>query len=146
MLGVAFMVNLASPRSERSYLGQGVTFPLGINQQGNLELSLGEDSVKESIWLILLTKLGERVYRPDFGCRLSDLAFAPMNTQTLMLMRIYVREALDKWEPRIILEEILTDPDPARGQIDITINYRLRDSYESRSLVYFFYLQTGATI
>jgi len=135
------MVNLANQRFERPYLGKGVSFPLRINQQGDLELSAEDNSVKESIWLILLTKPGERVYRPDFGCRLSDLAFAPMSTQTLMLIRIFVQEALEQWEPRIILEGVLTDPDPAKGLVDITINYRLQDSYDRRSLVYPFYLQ-----
>lgn len=135
------MVNLANKRLRRPYLGQGLRFPLQINQQGSLDLSVEDNSIRESIYIILLTRLGERVYRPEFGCRLSELVFAPMNTETLMLMRIYVKEALDLWEGRIIVDEVLAEPDSREGKVDLIINYRLKDRPDSRSLVYPFYLQ-----
>lgn len=138
------MVNLANRTPQRPYLGQGLSFPLRINQQGNLELSSEENNIKESIWLILLTRIGERVYRPDFGCKLPDLAFAPMNMQTLMLMRIFVQEALERWEPRIIVDTVFAEPDPTNGKVDILINYRLQRSYDKRSLIYPFYLKQEA--
>ena len=122
------------------YIGKGVGFPLRTNIQGSLQLSAEERNLEESIALILRTSLGERVYRPDFGSRLSELVFAPLNTQTLLLLRLYVEEALEAWEPRITLEEVLADPDPVRGRVDITILYRLKDYYDIRSLVYPFYL------
>lgn len=126
---------------QRAYVGTGWAFPLRVNLQGGILLSAIERSVEESIWIILRTGLGERVYRPDFGSRLSELVFAPMNTQTLLLLRLHVEEALEMWEPRIILDEVRTDPDPIRGRVDIIVNYHLKDRYDSRSLVYPFYLQ-----
>ena len=123
-----------------SHIGRGIGFPLTTNVQGNLQLSAEARNLEESIHLILRTSLGERVYRPDFGSRLSELVFAPLNTQTLLLLRLYVEEALEAWEPRIELDEILTDPDPVRGRVDITITYHPTNSHDSRSLVYPFYL------
>lgn len=123
-----------------SYIGSGIGFPLKTGVSGNLQLSAEGQNLEESIHVILRTSLGERVYRPDFGSRLSELVFAPLNTNTLLLLRLYVEEALDAWEPRIELDEILTDPDPLRGRVDITIRYHPRDSHDSRSLVYPFYL------
>lgn len=58
-----------------------------------------------------------------------------------MLMRTYVTEALEAWEPRIILESVTADPDPNRGRVDLTISYRLQNTYDLRSLVYPFYLK-----
>ncbi|HEY9735281.1 MAG TPA: GPW/gp25 family protein [Trichocoleus sp.] len=134
------MVN--PPRRGRlAHLGQGFSFPLGISQQGGLALSAEGQSVRESIWLILLTEPGERLYRPTFGCRLSELAFAPINAETLMLMRIWVQEALEQWEPRIELEEVLARSKADKGIVYIVINYRLKTTYERQSLVYPFYLQ-----
>lgn len=127
-------------RLQQSYLGTGWTFPLQVSLQGGIQLCSVARSVEESIWIILRTDLGERVYRPTFGSRLSELTFAPLNSQTLLLLRLFVREALEMWEPRIVLEDVLTDPDPVRGRVDITIHYRLKDSYDGRSLVYPFYL------
>jgi hypothetical protein len=126
--------------NQPSHLGQGIAFPLRVNVQGSLQLSATTRSIEESIQIILRTQLGERVYRPDFGSRLSELTFAPMNTQTLLMLRLHVQEALTKWEPRIVLDDVRTDPDPMRGRVDLTIAYHPRDSHETRSLVYPFYL------
>ncbi|MEQ9552334.1 MAG: GPW/gp25 family protein [Coleofasciculus sp. G3-WIS-01] len=125
----------------RSYLGRGLSFPLRENLQGSLQLSSDIRNIEESIGLILGTKVGERVYRQNFGSRLSELAFAPMNTQTLLLIRVYVEEAIKMWEPRIVLDGVYTEPDPIRGRVNITIEYHPKDSHDTRSLVYPFYLQ-----
>ncbi len=109
-----------------------------------MQLSSDVRNVEESIRIILNTKLGERVYRPNFGSRLSELVFAPMNTQTLLLIRVYIEEALELWEPRIIIEGIYTEPDPVRGRVEVRIEYSLRDSYETRSMVYPFYLMPSS--
>jgi uncharacterized protein len=124
----------------RDYLGKGLSFPLRISPQGTLQLSGDDVNIEESIRIILRTELGERVYRPDFGCRLSELAFAPLNTQTMMMIRLHVQEALQRWEPRIDKVQVTTDPDPVRGRIDIIVNYQLKSTYDPRSLVYPFYL------
>ncbi|MBD2576479.1 GPW/gp25 family protein [Oscillatoria sp. FACHB-1406] len=122
------------------YIGAGVAFPLRISVQGSLQLSDSGQNLDESIIIILRTSLGERVYRPNFGCRLSELVFEPLNIQTLLMIRLYVEEALEMWEPRIILEQVRTDPDPIRGVVGIHIQYRPKNSPDSRSLVYPFYL------
>lgn len=123
-----------------AHIGRGIGFPLKPNVQGSLQLSAEGQNLEESIHLILRTSLGERVYRPDFGSRLSELVFAPLNTHTLLLLRLYVEEALEAWEPRIELDEVLTDPDPVRGRVDVTIRYHPKESHDLRSLVYPFYL------
>ncbi|MBD3884252.1 GPW/gp25 family protein [Phormidium tenue FACHB-886] len=130
-------------RQERSYLGQGWAFPLRPSVQGGIQLSREAEKVRQSIGIILRTRLGERVYRPNFGCRLSELAFAPLNTTTLFLIRMHVEEALEAWEPRIVLEEVSTDPDPIKGTVFIIINYRLKTEPDLYSLVYPFYLASA---
>jgi phage baseplate assembly protein W len=130
-----------SDLNNQPYLGQGWAFPLRMNVQGSFQLSTQVQSIEESIPIILRTQLGERVYRPDFGSRLAELIFAPMNTQTLLLTRLYTQEALVKWEPRMVIDAIRTEADPIRDRIDIIIEYHPRDSHEQRSLVYPFYLQ-----
>ena len=129
--------------NSREYLGTGLSFPLRSNLQGNLQLSTTDRNIEESIRIILGTKLGERVYRPNFGSRLSELVFEPMNVQTLLLIRLYVQEALEMWEPRIILDGVYTEPDPG-GKVKIIIEYHPKNTHDSRSLVYPFYL-TPAT-
>jgi hypothetical protein len=124
----------------KDYLGTGWAFPLQLSLQGGIKTSSEEQKVRESIWIILRTGVGERVYRPNFGSRLSELAFAPLNTDTLLRIRLYVLEALEVWEPRIIVDEVLTEPDPIRGRVNIIINYRLKDYADIYNFVYPFYL------
>lgn len=125
---------------QRSHLGTGWSFPLRVNVQGGLQLSSAERNIEESIRIILRTEIGERVYRPNFGSRLSEMVFAPMNTQTLLLLRLHVQEALEMWEPRIVIDLVRTDPDPIRGRVDIIVEYHPKGTYDARSLVYPFYL------
>ena len=143
---------------QRDYLGTGWAFPMCLSVQGGIQLSSEAQKVKESIWIILRTGVGERVYRPDFGSRLAELTFAPMNSETLMLIRLYVLEALEVWEPRIIIDRVITEPYPVKGidkqistystkgvegRVDIIIDYRLKDEPDIYSFVYPYYLASG---
>jgi uncharacterized protein len=123
-----------------NYIGAGFAFPVQLNVQGSVQLSTDIPNLEESIKIILGTKLGERVYRPNFGCRLAELVFEPMNTQTMVLIRLCVEEALEMWEPRIILKDIVTSPDPTTGRVDIDIIYMPKGSHDRRSMVFPFYL------
>lgn len=128
--------------SELNYIGSGFALPIGVSVQGGIQLSSDAPNLEESIVTILRTNLGERVYRPDFGSRLSELVFEPLNVQTLLLIRMYVEEAIESWEPRINLIEVRTDPDPIRGKVNIEIVYQPKNGFDSRSLVYPFYLRS----
>ncbi|MBP0030693.1 GPW/gp25 family protein [Roseofilum reptotaenium CS-1145] len=137
------MVN-SSPFSKqrRPFVGQGVSFPLQVTRQGSLALSAEDLNIRQSMVIILMTDLGERVYRPNFGCRLSELAFAPMNQDTLSLMRIWVQEALEQWEPRITVIKVLTIPRQEEGRVDLMIQYEIRANYTQQSMVFPFYLKS----
>ena len=119
-------------------LGQGWGFPVQLTLQGGLHLTHGYRNLEESMLIILGTRLGERVYRPDFGSRLHELVFAPLNDDTLLLAQIYAREAIQKWEPRVAVEAVTAVSDASR--LNITLNYRIRESRHRRSLVYPLYL------
>ena len=129
---------------QQGYLGKGWAFPIALSVQGGIQLSTEEQKVRESIWIILRTGIGERVYRPDFGSRLSELAFSPLNSATLIRIQLYVLEALEVWEPRITDIEVYTEPDPIRGKVGININYRLKDRSDIYNFVYPFYLLSAA--
>lgn len=111
-----------------------------LTLQGGLHLTHGYRNLEESIVIILSTRLGERVYRPDFGSRLHELVFAPLNDDTLLLAQIYAREAIQKWEPRVAVEAVTAVPLSEASSLNIILNYRIRESRHRRSLVYPFYL------
>lgn len=123
-----------------AHVGQGWAFPVRTTVQGGLQLSAAEQNLTESIRVLLRTRMGERVYRPEYGCRLAEMTFAPMNTDTLLLIRLHVEEALERWEPRIVLEQVLAEPDLENGRVNIVILYQVKETHQRRSVVYPFYL------
>ena len=79
--------------------------------------------------------------RPEFGCRIHELVFAPHDAATESLASYYVQIALERWEPRIELREVEVVTDPARdGVLLVEIKYLVKDTHDERSIVYPFYL------
>jgi phage baseplate assembly protein W len=126
----------------KSFLGRGFRFPLGVDSAGGVALSSHEDNIEESIRIILGTAIGERVYRPDFGCRIHDLVFSPNNAHTRNLVTFYADECLRKWEPRIkeIHCECKSDPD-AENTLQLHIKYVVRATNSHYNMVYPFFLR-----
>ncbi|MGB8217831.1 MAG: GPW/gp25 family protein [Candidatus Methanoperedens sp.] len=125
------------------FLGSGWKFPVSI-KNGNIISSGGNDSIKESILIILGTAKGERVMRPDFGCGINELVFAPNNTSTSTLITFYIKEALLKWEPRIELLNVNAEPDETEpNMLIISIDYMVKTTNTKANLVYPFYLERG---
>lgn len=128
---------------DMDFLGKGLGFPAKVDSEsGKFALSSGEDLIEESILMILGTAKGERVMRPDFGCGIRELIFAPNNTVTATLMDVYIKEALLKWEPRIEVTSIIVTPDRDEdNRLNIDISYRIKTTNTKKNLVYPFYLE-----
>lgn len=125
----------------REYLGQGLAFPLRMNARGELALASPDRDIEEAIRIILGTRPGERVMRPDFGCRAHELLFEPMHAGTETLMQQYVAEALDMWEPRIDVLGVNVYVDREMdGALWAEITYVIKATHDERSIVYPFFL------
>lgn len=124
----------------RDFLGVGWAFPVGVDARGRIALARQERDIEEAIRIILLTPKGQRVMRPEFGCQVHDLMFAPNDATTAGLAAYYVEEALGMWEPRIHIKEVNARPDPEnQGRLLIDISYEIKATHDSRSLVFPFY-------
>jgi len=123
------------------FLGKGFAYPLDLHAQKGIKVSRQAQKIKESIRIILGTQYGERLMRPNFGCNLKSLVFAPNNATTANLARFYVEEGLKNWEPRIQLEEILVESKNEEAGLLIHIRYRIKSTNEPGNLVHPFYLQ-----
>jgi phage baseplate assembly protein W len=108
---------------------------------GSIALVSGDREIEESIRLILGTAPGERPMRPEFGCRINEYVFAPADASTAGQLAYEVRLALERWEPRVELDEISVDFSSAdAGTLLIDVRYRLRGSNDPRNLVFPFYV------
>jgi phage baseplate assembly protein W len=130
--------------TNKDILGTGWAFPLRIDGRGGIALSRYENDIEESIRIILGTAKGERRMRPNFGCDIHNIIFAPNNATTWGLAAHYVEEALGWLEPRIEVTEIDPQPDPEdSSRLLINIKYRTKATNDARSIVYPFYLIPG---
>lgn len=85
----------------------GMTYPQRINGRGFIEFTDDiQQLVKCSIHQILGTRIGSRYMLRTFGSRLPELLFEPIDEITVALARLYTIEAIEKWEPRAILNEV----------------------------------------
>ena len=126
---------------DRDIVGNGWGFPLRINGRGGISLVSHDRDIEESINTILATAKGERRMRPNFGCGIHGMVFAPNNSATWSMIIHYVEEALGWWEPRIEVKEVGVKPDMTdMSRLIINIKYTVRADNNERNLVYPFYL------
>jgi len=128
--------------NDRDFLGKGLRFPVSVNLNGGVSSSVLEENVRQSIFIILGTAPGERIYRPDFGCRIHDLMFAPNNAITAAAAEVYCEEAIYKYEPRIESVTCRARPNADEpNRLDVRLEYVIAGKNEKRNLVYPFYLK-----
>jgi Bacteriophage baseplate protein W len=102
-----------------AFLGTGWAFPIQIDDTGGIRMRSREDDIREAIGIVLGTRLGERVMRPEFGSALADLVFDPNDANLAGRIEFFVRKALERWEPRIALKEVRARPEGERMEIDV---------------------------
>ena len=127
------------------FLGRGFAFPPSADPvTGEIRMASYEEDIRQAIYLIIMTRKGERVMRPEFGCGIHDYAFETMDYQTLSRIEETVTEALILWEPRIRDVEVHAYQADA-GRLNIEIGYVVRTSNNPYNLVYPFYISEGLT-
>ena len=122
-------------------IGSGLAFPLQVDRRGGIALARDETDIEQALELILATAPGERPMRPEFGCGVHDFVFDSIDATTVGKMELAIREALDRWEPRVVVQTVEFNLDEvADGRLIIDIGYRVRATNTMRNLVYPFYV------
>ncbi len=122
------------------FIGRGWAFPLRTDATGGIALVAREREIEEAIRLILGTAPGERPMRPEFGCRIHDEVFAPVSAGSAGRIAQYVREALERWEPRVEVNDVAVTVDAADASVFyIEISYTVMATNDRRNLVFPFY-------
>jgi phage baseplate assembly protein W len=106
--------------------GRSLSFPPRVGADGRMVWSEGEQNIRESIRVILLTNLRERVRLAEFGGGLNTFLFEPNNVATQRAIEERMLQALKRWEPRIAVESARVENDPEDVEAAIaTIQYKL---------------------
>lgn len=129
----------------KSFMGRGFKFPLSVDPSTNrIAMSSAEDDIREAIRIILRTNVGERVMLPLFGTAAGDFVFSDNRAERVAALESSVREALERWEPRIRDVEVSADNSMgAKNIVEINISYNVRMTNNQFNMVYPFYMMEG---
>ncbi|MDR0469837.1 MAG: GPW/gp25 family protein [Peptococcaceae bacterium] len=126
----------------KDFLGVGWKFPVAVDETtGRIKTSQYEEDIQEAIRIIIMTRKGERVMQPEFGCGLQDYLFAGMDYDTTTQMRLEVQRALTDWEPRITDVEVRVETQNDRLMIHVA--YMVRATNNPFNMVYPYFLSEG---
>jgi hypothetical protein len=123
------------------FIGAGWAFPVGTDATGAIALVSRDREIEEAIRLVLGTTPGERPMRPEFGCRIWDHVFDVADAATAGEIAHEVHAALDRWEPRIDVLDVVVGFDRVdAGVLYIDVRYAVRRTNDRRNLVFPFYV------
>jgi phage baseplate assembly protein W len=110
---------------------RGLPSPLEKSPRGYLQTAYTRRLIKSSIYNILSTAKGERVFLPEFGTSLHSLLFEPMDNITRKIAQNIVTEDIQRWEPRVTLlsSEVTSDTD--QGILYIKVRYLINVTGDS---------------
>lgn len=122
-------------------IGFGLAWPM-LPEDGRLPRAQDLARIQQSLRMILETEPGERLMRPDFGCGLRRFLQQPNSGATRAQIEAAVRDAIQRWEPRVALVELRVEADAdVASALWILVDYRLKLDGRRDSLVFPFLLE-----
>ena len=131
--------------ADNRFLGEGAKFPLQVDPAtGRIMTVSGNRAVKESLYLILMTQVTERLVRPDFGSNIMSYAFMDTGTTMMSILQRNLTQTILQQEPRISDVQVETEYRADMGAVIIHINYMVSATNTRDNLVFPFYLDRGS--
>lgn len=133
--------------SSKAFLGRGWSFPPTFSKVENgVEMREAEYDIKESLFLILSTNVGERIMQPEFGSHVNKLLFEPLDKTFSTYISEQIKNAVLYFEPRITLDSVDYFHDDLNGKVDVTLNYTINGTNTRSNLVFPFYINEGTDL
>lgn len=104
-----------------------VDFPFGFDRKGRTAATEQEDHIRDLIEQVLFTAPGERVNRPDFGCGIGQLVFAPNSQELAAATQFLVQASLQQWLGDVIKVEQV-EVNALESKLTVEIQYTILKS------------------
>lgn len=132
---------------EKAFLGRGWKFPVQFNwQTKSVKMSVAEEDIEESLFILLNTIKKERLMRPEFGCNLMPMVYENMDNSLYSALKDDIKNAITLYESRIEVANIRLDEEMREGVIYIEVEYIVRITNSRQNLVFPFYVTQGTEI
>jgi phage baseplate assembly protein W len=133
---------VADDVADQDFLGTGWTFPPTFNRH-NASIMMSSDvrNIKQSLWVLFSTSLGERIMLATYGTNLRSKVFDSLTETLANDIRSIILKAILDWEPRIdVIQITVQEVSPLEGRLAISIDFVVRRTNVRSNLVYPFYL------
>lgn len=105
----------------------GLTLP--IERGNNGYFAQGRDiltQVKSNLKNLILTRKGERLMQPEFGCDVYLLLFEPLTSDNLVEIKTSIESAIKTWLPYVSVDDVDVEQDLDRNSIYVTLTFSIR--------------------
>lgn len=112
-----------------------IAFPITFDENGGAQLNGHDEDIRQSLTLLLSTRRGERLLRPEYGCDLMQFAFESVNYSLISRIRSEITQSIAQFEPRVENVSVSVDGDSGdAGALVILIEYRVRENAHEQSM------------
>lgn len=119
--------------------GIGITLPLQLGNTGYFEQSFDLlTQIKSNFINLILTRRGERVHQPEFGCRIHEYLFEQLTPENIEAARLSVLNAVEQWMPFLELVQFELGAAPEdldRNTLRLYVGYRLKKAPNIRDTI-----------
>lgn len=123
--------------TKRDWLGRDTQFPI----QGAFKPQEGISEVNQCIQLLIATVVGERVGRPDYGCRLYTRVWDNIDQVASEGLKD-IQDAINNFEPRVDLVSVNSRIFRDQGRVLFAVEYVIKDENTVENLVFPFSLSS----
>ena len=85
------------------------------------------EAVKRSVRNLILTNRFERPFHPEIGSDIRALLFENMTPTIQTLLTDRIKDVLDTYEPRAVLNDVIVSGDMDKNQYGVTIKFYVRE-------------------
>ena len=126
---------------EEDIIGTGWSFPPHFSKTADngpgVIMHSGVQEIEDSLSVLFSTQLGNRLFRPDFGCSVEEFQFKAIDGATETRLRRMIENAVIDYEPRIILRSLDLDlSELQEGKLRIDLRYSIKASYVKENIIY----------
>jgi hypothetical protein len=97
------------------------------------------EAVKQSVRRLILTDKYERRLNPEIGSNIRKVLFEPMDGATTAVLQSYIRETIENYEPRAMLQEVIVRPDYAKQSYEVTVIFSTTFTEQAVTLAFYLY-------
>ncbi len=111
------------------YIDRGWNFPPSFSKYTKgAEMVTDEEDIRQSLIVLLNTRVGERMFHPDLGSPVYDFVFENLNYTNVTRLENSIHDLVSLYEPRIILNNVSIMKHVEKGELIIKLDYTIPSS------------------